>query len=189
MQVLKNMENQYRILNAKDFVKQGKWFRDKHCRFVLFRGVNIGSRSKLCPYLPIFPLQNASPSLENLMKEIEQMSPQIDILVSLGFNIVCLLVMWKAIEPRPNTDLDNLLPEGKKYLTLVNHIIDKLYSKGLFTIIDFHQDLAHEVYSGDGFPDWALAIDLLHRKPLQPITLKDRYWSIQYNINYLLRHT
>ncbi len=183
------MNDKYRISGAKDFIKENKWFRDKNHRYVLFRGINIGSRSKLHPYLPIFPLQNASPSLENLMKEIEKVNPQIDILVSLGFNIVRLLVMWKAIEPYPNPDLDNLLPEGKQYLNLVNHIVDKLYSKGLFTIIDFHQDLAHDVYGGDGFPDWALAIDLLHGKPLEPSTLKDRYWSTQYNINYLVRHT
>ena len=37
-------------------------------------------------------------------------------------------------------------------------------------IIDFHQDIAHEVYGGDGFPDWALAIDEFHVKPI-PIPL------------------
>jgi cellulase (glycosyl hydrolase family 5) len=178
------------VLDAKDVVKQGSWFRDSFQRFILFRGVNIGSRSKLYPYLPIMPLQNnILPILENLRKEIEVVNSQIDTLKSLGFNIVRLLVMWKAIEPSPNSNLDELLPSGKLYLTFVKEIIDRLYSKGLFVIIDFHQDLAHEIYGGDGFPDWALAIDLFHGKPLEPATLKDRYWSTQYYINYLVRHT
>ena len=100
-----------------------------------------------------------------------------------------LLIIWKAIEPSPNSNLDDLLPEGKQYLMFVNEIIDKLYLKGLFVIIDFHQDLAHEIYGGDGFPDWALATDVLHGKPIEPATLKDRYWSTQYHVNYLVRYT
>jgi Cellulase (glycosyl hydrolase family 5) len=184
------MINQAQDLDAKNFIKQGSWFRDSFQRFVLFRGVNIASRSKLSPYLPIFPLQNnIELTLENLRREIELVNPQIDILRSLGLNTVRLLVMWKAIEPSPNSNLEELLPSGKQYLTFVKEIIDKLYSKGLFVIIDFHQDLAHEIYGGDGFPDWALAIDPFHGKPLKPATLKDRYWSIQYYINYLARHT
>lgn len=136
------------------------------------------------------PLQNTTQlTLENLRKEIESLNSEIDILRSGGFNIVRFLLMWKAIEPLPNSNLDELLLEGKQYLTFVKEIIDWLYSKGLFVIIDFHQDLAHEIYGGDGFLDWALAIDLFHRKPLEPATLKDRYWSTQYYINYLVRHT
>src|SRR5215467_12022395 len=115
--------------------------------------------------------------------------PQIKLLKDLGFNIVRFLVMWKAIEPTPNPNLDQLLPQGENYLNLVKEIIDVLYSYGLFVIIDFHQDIAHEVYGGDGFPDWALAIDFFHGKPTEPARLKDRYWSTQYYINYLVRHT
>jgi hypothetical protein len=145
------MINQAQDLDAKNFIKQGSWFRDSFQRFVLFRGVNIASRSKLSPYLPIFPLQNnIELTLENLRREIELVNPQIDILRSLGLNTVRLLVMWKAIEPSPNSNLEELLPSGKQYLTFVKEIIDKLYSKGLFVIIDFHQDLAHEIYGGDG---------------------------------------
>jgi hypothetical protein len=125
------MTNQPQALDAKDFVKRGSWFCDSYQRFVLFRGVNIASRSKLYPYLPIMPLQNnIDLTLENLRKEIELVNSQIDTLRSVGFNIVRLLVMWKAIEPSPNSNLEQLLPTGKQYLTFVKEIIDKLYSKG-----------------------------------------------------------
>jgi hypothetical protein len=101
--------------------------------------------------------------------------------------------MWKAIEPRPNPNLDHLLPEGENYLNLVKEIIDMLYSYGLFVIIDFHQDIAHEVYGGDGFPDWALARDEFHLKPISlsnPFSnIKARDWAARYYLNYLVRNT
>ena len=98
--------------------------------------------------------------------------PEIKRLAELGFNVIRLLVIWKAIEPRPNPNLDQLLPEGVTYLNLIKEIIDMLYSYGLFVIIDFHQDIAHEVYGGDGFPDWALAIDEFHLKPSIPLLVQ-----------------
>ncbi|HEY7080103.1 MAG TPA: cellulase family glycosylhydrolase [Nitrososphaeraceae archaeon] len=180
-------------ISARDFVKDGIWFRDTRGRFVLFRGVNFASRSKLPPYLPISPLQSKGITLQELKKELRIIEPEIKRLAELGFNIVRLLVMWKAIEPRPNPNLDQLLPEGENYLNLVKEIIDMLYSNGLFVIIDFHQDIAHEVYGGDGFPDWALAIDECHLKPIplsNPFSnVKARGWAVGYYLNYLVRNT
>jgi vacuolar-type H+-ATPase subunit I/STV1 len=80
-----------------------------------------------------------------LKTEIELVRPQLKYLKTLGFNIVRLLVMWKAIEPMPNPDLNKLMSEGKHYLEMVKEIVDALYVQGLFVIIDFHQDIAHEV--------------------------------------------
>ena len=123
------------------------------------------------PYFPVTPPNIRTSDLDELRKEMFKVKSQIEYLKNLGSNIVRLLVMWKAIEPRPNPNLNQLLPEGERYLNLVKEIIDVLYEHGLFVIIDFHQDIAHEVYGGDGFPDWALAIDKIHPRPLNP-TLK-----------------
>ncbi|HEY7572584.1 MAG TPA: cellulase family glycosylhydrolase [Nitrososphaeraceae archaeon] len=183
------MEN----ISTCDFVKDGIWFRDTRGRFVLFRGVNFASRSKLPPYLPITPLKSKGITLQELRTELRIIEPEIKRLAELGFNIIRLLVMWKAIEPRPNPNLDKLLPEGENYLNLVKEIIDMLYSYGLFVIVDFHQDIAHEVYGGDGFPDWALAIDEFHVKPISfsnPFSnIKARDWATGYYLNYLVRNT
>ena len=181
------MEN----LSTRNFVKDGIWFRDTQGRFVLFRGVNFASRSKLPPYLPISPLQSKSLTLQELKEELRVVEPEIKLLKELGFNIVRLLVIWKAIEPTPNPNLDQLLPEGENYLNLVKEILDVLYSYGLFVIIDFHQDIAHEIYGGDGFPDWALAIDEFHVRPtrLPNSNIKYRDWATGYYLNYLVRNT
>ena len=188
----------YDISPAYDISKDGRWFRDYNGRYILFRGVNFGSRAKLPPYLPIAPLDIQNLKQLDLKKEIELSSSELDLLKVLGFNIVRLLISWKAIEPRPNPNLDEeMLPEGREYLTAVGQIIDELYSRGLYVILDFHQDIAHEIFGGDGFPDWALAIDDKHKRPeiddkhkSQTMSnLKDKLWQKAYLTNNLVRHT
>lgn len=174
--------------NGKSIWKNGSWFNDDQGRYLLFRGVNFASRTKLAPYLPIAPLETKNLSQLNLKEEIKSVEPELDRLKDLGFNVVRLLISWKAIEPRPNTNLDELLPEGKQYLTCVKEIIDELHARNLYIFLDFHQDIAHEVYGGDGFPDWALAIDNEHKLP-EPSNLKDKKWMIKYVTNKSLKKT
>ncbi|MDW0219033.1 MAG: cellulase family glycosylhydrolase [Nitrososphaeraceae archaeon] len=172
----------------KGIWKSGSWFRDEEKRYVLFRGVNFGSRSKMPPYLPIAPLDVHDISKLDLKKEIESVKTGLDLLKNLGFNIVRLLISWKAIEPRPNQNLEELLPEGRKYLEYMKEIIDELHARNLYVILDFHQDIANEAYGGDGFPDWAIAIDEEHEKP-KPPTKPDKKWQFKYMINKSLKET
>src|SRR5215211_4330974 len=174
--------------NGKSIWKNGSWFNDDQGRHLLFRGVNFASRAKLAPYLPIAPLETKNLSQLNLKEEIKSVEPELDRLKDLGFNIVRLLISWKAIEPRPNTNVDELLPEGKQYLTCVKEIIDELYARNLYVFLDFHQDIAHERYGGDGFPDWALATDIEHELP-EPSNLQDKKWMIKYVTNKSLKKT
>jgi hypothetical protein len=176
------------VNSARDLSKVGIWFHDPEGRYILFRGVNFASRSKLPPYLPIAPLGRVTIDQSHLKEEIESVETELDLLKKLGFNIIRLLVSWKAIEPKPNPNLNELMTEGQEYLTLVNQIIDELYRRDLYILLDFHQDIAHEVYGGDGFPDWALAIDEEHKRP-KASNLKDRKWQTAYLINKLVKHT
>jgi hypothetical protein len=179
---------------AQSFMNDNGWFRDGQGRYLLFRGINFSTRSKRAPYLPILPLdKSGNISIQDVKDELNQVEVELDLLKTLGFNVVRLPIMWKAIEPIPNPDIaDEMLPEGKHYLTLINEIIQALYSRQLFIIIDFHQDIAHEIFGGDGFPDWALALDEDHKRPSQS-DLKDKRWSLHfYDKPYeknTLRHT
>jgi cellulase (glycosyl hydrolase family 5)/short repeat uncharacterized protein DUF308 len=179
--------------DAKAIWKSGSWFRDEHGRYILFRGVNFAGRSKLPPYLPISPLEVKDLSGLDLKKEIQLAKPELDLLKNLGFNIVRLLISWKALEPRPNSNLNELLPEGKEYLSYMRQIIDEIYSRNIYVILDFHQDIANEAYGGDGFPDWALVVDnnKEHELPpkLSPDHPPDKKWQIKYMINKSLKHT
>ena len=96
-----------------------------------------------------------------------------------------LLISWKAIEPRPNPNLEELLPEGRQYLTYMKEIIDELYARNIYVFLDFHQDIANESYGGDGFPDWALAIDKEHERP--KASHPDKKWQIKYMLNKSLK--
>ncbi len=174
--------------NARSFSKNGVWISDAQGRYLVFRGVNFGSRSKLPPYLPIAPLHQSKIDDTILTEEIELVKSELDLLKKLGFNIIRLLISWKGIEPKPNPNLDEILTEGEEYLSYVNKTINELYKRGLFIILDFHQDIAHEIYGGDGFPDWALGIDEVHKKP-KPSNLRDRKWQTAYMINKLVKNT
>src|SRR5277367_6967013 len=68
------------------------FFRDAEDRHVLFRGVNWGTRSKLPPYLPNYPLSEKTVS--QFHAETSTESPG-SIMKKMGFNIVRLCVMWK----------------------------------------------------------------------------------------------
>jgi uncharacterized membrane protein HdeD (DUF308 family) len=182
-------QQQQRLNNkGKSIWKNDSWFNDDQGRYLLFRGVNFASRTKLAPYLPIAPLETKNLSQLNLKEEIKSVEPELDRLKDLGFNIVRLLISWKAIEPRPNTNFDELLPEGKQYLTFVKEIIDELYARNLYVFLDFHQDIAHERYGGDGFPDWALATDIEHELP-EASNLRDKKWMIKYVTNKSVKKT
>jgi aryl-phospho-beta-D-glucosidase BglC (GH1 family) len=133
-------------------------------------------------------------TIDNIINELDVVKNELDLMKELGFNIVRLPVIWKALEPSPNPNLDILLPEGERYLTLISRVIAALSSRGLFVVIDFHQDIAHEVYGGDGFPDWALAIDGIHVRPPQADFKDTRWWLHYYQTPFskhdvLVRHT
>jgi hypothetical protein len=171
-----------------EYVKDGIWFRDRYGRYVLFRGINFASRSKIPPYIPISSLNSHTINLTNLKKEINTVKQNLDYINELGFNVVRLPIIWKAIEPYPNNDLNKISDEGEQYLSLVAEIMLELCKRNLSIILDFHQDIAHELYGGDGFPDWALAIDKFHPRPLFP-NIKDRGWASRYQLDHLVRHT
>ncbi len=177
--------------DVKGFWKDGSWFRDEHGRYTIFRGVNFAGRSKLPPYLPISPLEVKELSRLDLNSEIQTVKPGLDLLKTSGLNVARLLVSWKALEPKPNPDLNELSDEGKEYLSFLNRIINELYQRNIYVILDFHQDIANEIYGGDGFPDWTIAVDEEHPKPTltQFPPPPDKKWQVKYMLNKSLKHT
>lgn len=154
---------------AQGFQKRDNWFVDAEGRYALFRGVNIGSQSKKGPfYLPI-RIQD----YRDFNGELGRLSPCLDAMKSLGFNIVRLLVTWKSLEPIPDFNL------VEKQLNALDAFVDALYERGMFVIVDFHQDIASDLYGGDGFPDWALAVDPEHPLPEQPVHPSSN-WYLRY---------
>lgn len=169
------MINKHKI-NALLLYKNDNWFRDPNGRYVMLRGVNFGARSKLAPYLPISPLKAKTISSQELINEVKSVAKELDLIKESGFNVVRFLLSWKALEPRPNTDLERLLPEGEEYLRLVQQIVEELYCRDILVLFDFHQDIAHELAGGDGFPDWALALNNEVKRPDKPAK-NNKLWA------------
>jgi endoglycosylceramidase len=163
----------------------------------MLRGVNFGPRSKLPPFLPVYPLHlrtvGADPKV--FAAELDRVRARLSVLPRLGFNTVRLLVMWKGVEPVFNPKPEQLTPEGVAYLERVRDLVLELKRLGLYCFIDFHQDLAHELYGGDGFPDWALAVDVDHPRPERPPAPNHGWGLGYYNVFFaplpqkLIRHT
>ena len=133
----------------KPFRAEGAWLRDAEGRAVFLRGVNYSHRSKTKPFT-------------SWMK-----ASHFDRIKALGFNSVRLLLIWEAIEPKPGLyDL--------AYLKKMAEVVKWCEERGLWVVLDFHQDLWARPFGGDGAPAWATIDDLV-----EPNLIMDP-WSLGY---------
>jgi endoglycosylceramidase len=119
----------------------GRWLTDAHGRVVLLHGFNLVAKS--APYTPAsvgFGEDDAA------------------FLESEGFNTVRVGVIYGAVEPEPGLYDD-------QYLDSISQTVAELGAHGIYALLDFHQDMFTERYSGQGFPDWAALDDGLPNTP------------------------
>ena len=119
----------------------GRWITDADGRVVILHGVNMVYKRP--PYYPAaggFGADDAAFLEQN------------------GFNTVRLGLIYKGIEPSPGSyDGSYLSQIGSTESTLAQH--------GIFSLLDFHQDLYNERFGGEGWPDWAVQDDGLPAVP------------------------
>lgn len=65
-----------------------------------------------------------------------------------GFNVVRLGVMWPGVEPGVRGQYN------ATYLDQIETIVTNLAKQDIFVILDFHQDLWHRKFCGEGVPDY-----------------------------------
>jgi endoglycosylceramidase len=113
----------------------GNYFVDNYGRVKLFHGANYIKRG-----YPWYPEELTNQTM-------------IDNLKTWGFNSVRLGVMWSGL--RPDIKTVNIT-----YLNIILKMIDDLSDRGIYVIIDLHQDwMSSKFGSYDGFPRWL--VDLM----------------------------
>jgi len=123
---------------------------------VIFHGVNIVYKQD--PYVP------QSDVFDPYLSMTDQ---DISDLVNWGFNFVRLGVMWESVERTPGV-------YNTTYLDEVDKLINRMGEKGIYTLVDAHQDVFARRICGEGVPDfYAKDEDLEHTcRGLVPEILK-----------------
>eukprot|EP01132_Coremiostelium_polycephalum_P008414 gene8414-10332_t len=117
-----------------------QFFVDEYGRTRLFHGLN--AVYKIPPYHPTMGDFDPNNSL----------GPEdIANLQSWGFNAIRLGVMWPGVEP--SRDQIN-----QTYLDTMSLLVNQLGNAGIYTIVDFHQDILNRRFCGEGIPDWAVEL-------------------------------
>lgn len=113
---------------------------DEHGRILTLRGINAGGRSKFAPYSPFdYPAGGFDEALGSYLDRAQ----------AWGFNVLRVPFSWEGIEPVQDSYDEQLLDR-------YDQLLDSAWQRGLWTIVDFHQDIYSEAYCGDGFPGWTL---------------------------------
>jgi endoglycosylceramidase len=113
----------------------GRWITDARGRVVILHGVNMVNKKP--PYSPAatgFGDDDAAFLQHN------------------GFDAVRLGLIYKGVEPNPGAYDDG-------YLNQIAQTEADLARHGVFSQLDFHQDLYNERFQGEGWPDWAVQDD------------------------------
>jgi hypothetical protein len=136
-------------LTTRRLTTRGDVLIDQLGRTVILRGFNISGRSKMPPFLP-FEIADAGEipaKADRLMSQVR----------ALGANAIRLTFSWEALESvRGKFDAE--------YMRRYRLLLDAAQKADLYVIVDFHQDVFHAAFCGDGFPEWALG-DIVHGPP------------------------
>jgi endoglycosylceramidase len=114
---------------------EGRWITDAHGRVVFIHAANMVYKRP--PYQP---------------KAIGFGADDARFLHRHGFNGVRLGVIYKRVEPKQGRYND-------AYIRRIAGTQRTLASNGVFSLIDFHQDLYNERFQGEGWPNWAVQDD------------------------------
>ena len=110
----------------------GSWLTNSDGQVVILHGLN--EVYKVAPY---------EPSASGFSND------DAAFLAANGFNAVRVGVIWSELEPEPGVF-------NTAYLDSIEQTVQTLGNNGIYSILDFHQDLYSSTLGGEGAPDWAV---------------------------------
>lgn len=110
--------------------------KDQYGRQLILHGLNTSSSAKS------EPLRNPWIIESDVEREAKEF----------GFNFVRYLIFWDAIEPQKDVF-------DQAYLDRVEERVNWYTSRGMYVMLDMHQDLYSAKFGGDGAPEWAIRTD------------------------------
>ena len=119
---------------------EGRWITDAEGRVVILHGVN-----------EVYKVGSYAPS------DVGFGADDAEFLRRNGFNSVRLGVIYKGVERNPPSG--GLPSYDDDYLTKIADTQRTLARRGIFSLLDFHQDLFNEKFQGEGWPDWQVEDD------------------------------
>lgn len=123
-------ENSERKSNA--IAENPSIIQDQYGRQLILHGLNTSSGAKG------EPLRN--PWIEE--RDVDREDKEF------GFNFVRYLIFWDALEPQKDVF-------DEAYLDRIEQRVNWYTSRGMYVMLDMHQDLYALQFGGDGAPDWA----------------------------------
>ena len=121
----------------------GTTLRDDLGRLATFRGVNAGGRSKFAPYSP-FDYGGATG-----VDYDAALADYLDRAATWGITGLRVPFTWAALEPVQGQ-------WDEEWLARYDALVDGAAARGMWVVVDFHQDVYGEFYCGDGFPAWTV---------------------------------
>lgn len=155
-------------------VRDGEIY-DARGRIAYFRGVNIAGNAKgtLEPDRPAdvpFEPGELSPAGISWWDHLE----------GWGFNLARFCVFWEAIEPERGV-------YDETYLDKVETLLEEAASRGIYVVVDMHQDIFSRWFHGDGAPRWV--VEETGVDPDDNNSFGGRFWGLATELSSDVRHS
>ncbi|MFN8294742.1 MAG: cellulase family glycosylhydrolase [Chitinophagales bacterium] len=105
-------------------------FQDQYGRQLILHGLNTGEKNPA-----------ADPWIQE--SDVDREDKEF------GFNFVRYLILWDGIEPQKDSF-------DYSYLDRIEQRVNWYTSRGMYVMLDMHQDIYSIVFGGDGAPAWAV---------------------------------
>eukprot|EP00403_Amphidinium_massartii_P023954 CAMPEP_0178401098 /NCGR_PEP_ID=MMETSP0689_2-20121128/16128_1 /TAXON_ID=160604 /ORGANISM="Amphidinium massartii, Strain CS-259" /LENGTH=1272 /DNA_ID=CAMNT_0020021911 /DNA_START=11 /DNA_END=3829 /DNA_ORIENTATION=- len=116
--------------------------RNDECSAVFApRGVSLAVKGP--PWVPITDKFDPNISLNDY---------DFGLLASAGVNVIRLGVMMPGV--LPDAPVDGEYHRNQEYIDHILSIVETAASYGMYTLVDFHQDVISEYFCGEGIPRW-----------------------------------